>query len=464
MRRILKNCAISSMVTAACVLGAVPVAAQDRDAERALLEQIVEIPTVAGRGEMPRLVALLRSELGRAGFDRFNVHPHDNTETLIARRPADRPSGEGPILLMAHMDVVDADPNDWQNPPFEFREEEGYYLGRGVRDNKAGLTGMVLAMQRLETSGFASDRDLIVLFTGDEETLQNGARLAASEWRELIEADVALNSDGGGGSVFRDGRVEGFFVQIAEKTYADFQFRVTNRGGHSSRPRPDNAIYQLAAALTGVERHRFPHQLNDATRISYEMLATNDDGFYGQLVRSWLDDPDNGEIADLIESLEPGQTRTRCVATEISGGHAPNALPQSAEATVNCRIFPGTPVEEIQQTLQTIAGQHVEVSLMEGSGAWSDPSPIDEALFAAYGRALAVRFPDAPIIPFMSAGATDAIFTRAAGIPTYGIGGTWGISGEASGAHGLDERVLVEGFHGSVDIWEALLRDLASAE
>ena len=464
MRRNPLTNAISSIAFATAALCAAPAAAQDRDAERALLEQIVEIPTVAGRGEMPRLVALLRSELDRAGFDRFNVQPHDDTETLIARRLADQPSGEGPILLMAHMDVVDADPDDWQNPPFEFREEGGYYLGRGVRDNKAGLTSMVLAMQRLEASGFTSDRDLIILFTGDEETLQNGARLAASEWRELIEADVALNSDGGGGSVFRDGRVEGFFVQIAEKTYADFRFRVTNRGGHSSRPRPDNAIYQLAAALTAVERYRFPHQLNDATRISYEMLAANDEGFYGELVRNWLDDPDNAEVADLIEALEPGQTRTRCVATEISGGHAPNALPQSAEATVNCRIFPGTPVTEIQQVLQTIAGQHVEVSLMEGSGAWSDPSPIDEALFAAYSRALAVRFPDAPIIPFMSAGATDAIFTRAAGIPTYGIGGTWGISGEASGAHGLDERVLVEGFHGGVDIWEALLRDLAGAE
>ena len=222
MRRNPLTNAISSIAFATAALCAAPAAAQDRDAERALLEQIVEIPTVAGRGEMPRLVALLRSELDRAGFDRFNVQPHDDTETLIARRLADQPSGEGPILLMAHMDVVDADPDDWQNPPFEFREEGGYYLGRGVRDNKAGLTSMVLAMQRLEASGFASDRDLIILFTGDEETLQNGARLAASEWRELIEADVALNSDGGGGSVFRDGRVEGFFVQIAEKTYADF--------------------------------------------------------------------------------------------------------------------------------------------------------------------------------------------------------------------------------------------------
>ncbi|MGP1283799.1 MAG: M20/M25/M40 family metallo-hydrolase [Parasphingopyxis sp.] len=452
-----------SATIAVCAVLAPPAAAQDRDTERALLERIVEIPTVAGRGEMPRLIALLRTELTGAGFDAFHVRPHGDTETLIARRNADRPSGEGAILLMAHMDVVDADPDDWQNPPFEFREEDGYYLGRGVVDNKAGLTGLVLALQRLEASDFAADRDLIVLFTGDEETLQNGARLAASEWRELIDAEIALNSDGGGGSVFRDGRVEGFFVQLAEKTYADFRFRATNRGGHSSRPRADNAIYQLAHALGAVERHRFPHQLNDATRASYEALAENDGGYYGQLVRAWLDDPDNDERADLIEALEPGQTRTRCVATQISGGHAPNALPQSAEATVNCRIFPGTPTEEILETLQRLAGQHVEVTMMEGSGAWSDPSPIDDELFAAYREAVAIHFPDAPIIPFMSAGATDAIFTRGAGIPTYGIGGTWTIAGEPVGAHGLDERILADAFHGSIDIWESLLRTVAGA-
>lgn len=452
--------ALTALATAAA-----PAAAQDRAAERALLEQVVEIPTVAGRGEMPRLVALLREQLGRAGFERFDVRQHGDTETLIARRPADNPSGEGAILLMAHMDVVDADPADWDNPPFEFREEEGFYLGRGVLDNKAGLVGLVLALQRLEASGFSAGRDLVVLFTGDEETLQNGARLAMSEWRELTEdVTLALNSDGGGGSVFRDGRVEAFAVQIAEKTYADFRLRVTNPGGHSSRPRPDNAIYQLAGALKALEEHRFPHRLNEATRATYEALAESDGGFYGQLVRAWLDDPDDEQKADLIEAIEPGQTRTRCVATQISGGHAPNALPQSAEATVNCRIFPGTPVEEVQAVLQRLAGDRIEISLMEGSGYWSDPSPIDDDLWAAYSRALAVRFDEAPLVPFMSAGASDAIFTRGAGIPTYGVGGLWTHPGEPVGAHGLNERVLVDAFHGSVDIWEALLREVAASE
>ncbi len=451
-------------LAAALLVFATPAAAQDRAAERALFEQIVEIPTVAGRGEMPRLVALLRTELAEAGFDEFHVQPHGDTETLIARRRAENPSGEGAILLMAHMDVVDANPADWDNPPFEFREEGGYYLGRGVLDNKAGLSGMLLALQRLEAAGFAADRDLVILFTGDEETLQNGARLAASEWRELIDdSTLALNS-GGGGSVFRDGRVEAFVMQIAEKTYADFRLRVTNPGGHSSQPRPDNAIYRLAGALKALEEYRFPQQLNEATRAAFEALAENDGGYYGQIVRAWLDDPEDDQKADLIEAIEPGQTRTRCVATQISGGHAPNALPQSAEATVNCRIFPGTPVAEVHETLRRIAGQDVEITIMEGSGAWSDPSPMNDELVAAYRRALSVRFPDAPIVPYMSAGASDAVFTRGAGIPTYGIGGIWSIPGEPHGAHGLNERVLVEAFHGSIDIWEALLRDVAGAE
>ncbi|WP_298021621.1 M20/M25/M40 family metallo-hydrolase [uncultured Parasphingopyxis sp.] len=446
-------------------LFSVPAIAQDRAAERALLEQVVEIPTVAGRGEMPRLVELLRGELGEAGFDEFHVQPHDETQTLIARRNADRPSGEDAILLMAHMDVVDANPADWQNPPFEFREEEGYYLGRGIADNKSGLVGMILALQRIEAAGVPLDRDIVVLFTGDEETAQEGARLAASEWRDLLgDVDMALNSDGGGGTVFRNGEVEAFYMQVAEKTYADFTFRATNRGGHSSAPRPDNAIYQLAGALKNLEEHRFPQQLNDATRAAFTAVAENDGGGFGQIIQAWLADPENDELADQVEAMGPGQTRTRCVATQLSGGHAPNALPQSAEANVNCRIFPGTSIEEIRQTLQDIAGQFIEVEIVDGNSPGSDATPVDEELVAAYRRAIGTHFADAPIVPFMSAGATDGLFIRNAGIRTYGVGGLWSVVGVPTGAHGLDERVLADGFHGSVDIWEALLRDVAGAD
>lgn len=432
-------------------------------AERDLFAKIVEIPTVEGQpAEFKKLTRLLTSEFRKAGITNVIVKDHDNTQTLIARWPAAKPSGKKPILLMAHMDVVAAKASDWKYPPFQFREEGGYYLGRGSNDNKAALTGIVLALQYLHAEKFAPARDIIVLFTGDEETIGNGARRAASEWRDLIDAEYALNGDAGGGSVFPDGRVEGFGIQIAEKTYADFRLTAVNRGGHSSTPRPDNAIYALASALTAIERHRFPAMINDATRASYEILAKGDSGQYGELVRRFLADPEDRETADLLEAMDPGSTRTRCVATMLSGGHAPNALPQKAEANVNCRIFPSVKIEEVRQQLQALSGPDVTVTAVEGSQTpETAPSPMRDDITQAYRAAVATRFPNAPVLPFQSAGATDGAFLRAAGIPVYGFGGLWGIVGQREGAHGLDERVWAEGFHGQVPIWMEMLRRVA---
>lgn len=432
-------------------------------AERDLFAKIVEIPTVEGQpAEFKKLTRLLTSEFRKAGITNVIVKDHDNTQTLIARWPAAKPSGKKPILLMAHMDVVAAKASDWKYPPFQFREEGGYYLGRGSNDNKAALTGIVLALQYLHAEKFAPARDIIVLFTGDEETIGNGARRAASEWRDLIDAEYALNGDAGGGSVFPDGRVEGFGIQIAEKTYADFRLTAVNRGGHSSTPRPDNAIYALASALTAIERHRFPAMINDATRASYEILAKGDSGQYGELVRRFLADPQDRETADLLEAMDPGSTRTRCVATMLSGGHAPNALPQKAEANVNCRIFPSVKIEEVRQQLQALSGPDVTVTAVEGSQTpETAPSLMRDDITQAYRAAVATRFPNAPVLPFQSAGATDGAFLRAAGIPVYGFGGLWGIVGQREGAHGLDERVWAEGFHGQVPIWMEMLRRVA---
>jgi acetylornithine deacetylase/succinyl-diaminopimelate desuccinylase-like protein len=262
--------------------------------------------------------------------------------------------------------------------------------------------------------------------------------------------------------VFPDGRVEGFGIQIAEKTYADFRLTAVNRGGHSSTPRPDNAIYALASALTAIERHRFPAMINDATRASYEILAKGDSGQYGELVRRFLADPQDRETADLLETMDPGSTRTRCVATMLSGGHAPNALPQKAEANVNCRIFPSVKIEEVRQQLQALSGPDVTVTAVEGSQTpETAPSPMRDDITQAYRAAVATRFPNAPVLPFQSAGATDGAFLRAAGTPVYGFGGLWSIVGQQEGAHGLDERVWAEGFHGQVPIWMEMLRRVA---
>ena len=345
---------IAALLSAALTTGAAAQPQNRQATERELFRRIVEIPTVAGRtAEFKRLTALLTAEFRKAGITNVVVKDHDGTQTLIARWPAARPSSKKPILLMAHMDVVEANPSDWKNPPFQFREENGYYLGRGTNDNKAALTGIVLALQGLRASGFQPTRDLIVLFTGDEETTGNSARRAATEWRPLIDAEYALNGDAGGGAVYADGRVESFGMQIAEKTYADYKLTATNRGGHSSRPRPDNAIYALAHALGELERYRFPAMLNEATRASYAAQAEKDGGQLGELIKRYLADPSDQETADLLEGMDPGYTRTRCVATMLAGGHAPNALPQKAEATVNCRIFPG--VSEVAREVHSEA-------------------------------------------------------------------------------------------------------------
>ena len=435
-----------------------------RAAERALFEQIVEIPTVAGRtAEFRKLTALLTAEFRKAGITNVVVKDHDGTQTLIARWPAARPSGKKPILLMAHMDVVEAKASDWNNPPFEFREKDGYYLGRGTSDNKAGLTGIVLALQELKRQNFQPARDIIVLFTGDEETVMGGARRAASEWKPLIAAEYGLNFDGGGGSVFKDGRAEGFYMQIAEKTYADYKLVATNRGGHSSAPRPDNAIYALADALKAIAAHRFEPMINDATRGSFAQAAANDRGQYGELVKLFLADPKDRETADLLEAIDVGQTRTRCVATMLSGGHAPNALPQRAEANVNCRIFPGVKIETVRKQLQALAGPDVTVTTLEEmSTPETAPSPLRADVTEAFRAAVWTRFPKAPIIPYQSGGATDGSYMRAAGIPVYGMSGYWGLVGEKTGVHGLDEKALIEGFHGQVPITVELLRRLAS--
>ncbi len=454
------------LVLSAAILALTPLHAQDdakRTAEKQLFAKIVEIPTVEGRtAEFKKMTALLTAEFRKAGITNVIVKDHDNTQTLIARWPAAKPSGKKPILLMAHMDVVEAKESDWKYPPFKFREEGGYYLGRGSNDNKAALTGIVLALQYLRAEKFEPTRDIIVLFTGDEETTGNGARRAAAEWRTLIDAEYALNGDAGGGAVYADGRVDSFYMQIAEKTYADYKLTATNRGGHSSAPRPDNAIYALAGAITALERHRFAPMINDATRADYELLTKRDNGQYGELVKRFLADPKDRETADLLEGLDPGSTRTRCVATMLSGGHAANALPQKAEATVNCRIFPGVKVEEVRQQLQLLSGPDVSVTVVEGSPTpETAPTPLRDEVTEAYKAAIATRFKDAPVVPFQSAGATDGAFLRSQGIPVYGFGGYWSIVGEKEGVHGLDERVYAQGFHGQVPIWMEMLRRVA---
>jgi acetylornithine deacetylase/succinyl-diaminopimelate desuccinylase-like protein len=436
---------------------------------REIFARSIEIPTVPGRGKVPELAAYLAGEFRAGGWAESDIRiipylarPGDDTAALIVRWPAARPSGKKPILLMAHMDVVEALPADWSMDPFKFVEKDGYFYGRGTSDIKQGITSITTALLKLRAEGFRPTRDLIVFFTGDEETEGKGAALGATEWRQWTEAEFALNSDGGGGAFTADGRPLGFGIDTAEKTYQTFTFSVRNRGGHSSRPRPDNAIYQLSDALKRLEAHRFTPMLNETTRAYFTERAKMETGALGDAMRRWVADPADGAAADIIEAseLEVGKTRTRCVATRLEGGHADNALPQLARATVNCRIMPGVEPKLIEAELKALVGPDVEVAVSD-PGVPTPPSPLRPDVTGAYAAAVHKRFPNMPIIPNMLTGATDGLFFRAAGIPVYGVDGSWGISPDDERAHGRDERLPVKALYDDVDHWVDMLKSLA---
>ena len=438
---------------------------------RALFEQAIEIPTVAKRGEMPRMAKLIVDQLKAAGIpdSDIKIMPHegipgDQTLTLIARWRAAKPTKK-PMLILGHMDVVEAKREDWKFDPFEFREEGGYFYGRGTADMKSGIVATTLALIKLKESDFKPNRDIILFFTGDEETAQNGALKGSTEWRALTDAEFGLNADGGGGSYDRNFRPLGYGMDSAEKTYQTYFVAARNRGGHSSRPRPDNAIYDLADALKKLQAHRFTPMINEVTRAYFTERAKDEKGALGDAMRRWLANPDDGAAADAIEAseLEVGKTRTRCVATMLDGGHADNALPQSATATVNCRIMPGVQPAAVQAELQQLFGNAIEVK--PDPGFIGKPTPVLPLLpevLAAYTKVVQkLHRPGMRVIPNMTTGTTDANFFRSVGIPVYGADGGWGISPDDERAHGLDERIPVRAMYDDVVHWEMLIRELA---
>ncbi len=460
---------IKSMVLIAAALAAFSpissssIAATPDDEARELFKQVIEIPTVQGRGEVPRLITLLSDKFRAEGLSDITVKPHGETAVMVLRWPAAAKSKLKPILLMAHLDVVEAKRADWQEDPFVFRQKDGYFWGRGTVDNKAGVLAITMGLINLKRSGMKPKRDIIVMFTGDEETTGDGARLATTQWRALIDAEYALNTDAGGGGFTADGRSLGYGLQSAEKTYRSYSFTARNKGGHSSRPRPDNAIYELSSALTRLAGHRFAPQMNETTRAYLTARAKQETGALGDAMRRWLADETDGAAADIIEADEKeiGLTRTRCVATRLEGGHADNALPQMAQATVNCRIMPGVVTDTVMAELQTLAGQGIAVAQSDLFGASTPASPLRKDVVSAYTKAVQKRFPGMPIIPQMSAGATDGVFLRGIGIPTYGVGGEWLVIPDDERAHGLDERIPVKAFYDNIGIWTDMLKELA---
>ena len=436
---------------------------------RAMLEHAVNVPTVLGRDRVPELANWLADQYRAAGIPDTDIKimPYDKTAALIVRWRAPGKPKAKPIMVMGHMDVVEAKREDWSaTDPFVFTEKDGYYYGRGTIDMKNGVTSTTIAVLKLKATGFKPKRDIIIFYTGDEETNGKGADLGATEWHELLDAEYALNADAGvsgtGGYFAVDGKPLGFALQTAEKTYADYTLTTRNRGGHSSKPRADNAIYQLANALHRIEVYRFEPVLNETTRAYFAVREKSEAGPLGDAMRAWLKTGD-GKAADVVEADEGevGLTRTRCVATRLFGGHADNALPQLATARINCRIMPGVSPDSIKVELEQIVADPGVIVTRNDNYVASLASPLRGDIVAAFTETVHALHPTSPILPSMMTGATDGKPFRVAGIPVYGTTGAWTIAPVDLRAHGRDERLPVKALDDDVDHWVLLLTKLA---
>jgi len=439
-------------------------ATDPRALEREILRQLIEINTSDSAGRTLEASEALARRLTEAGFPAADVRvlrPDPRQGMLVARY---RGTGQGgkPILLMAHLDVVDARREDWSFPPYEFREVEGHYYGRGTNDNKAGAAMLVANFIRMRREGFQPTRDLIILLTSDEETEQRSIAWVLGEHRDLVDAAFALNTDGGGGEL-KNGKPITFSVQAAEKVYLSFVLEVRNKGGHSSVPEPDNAIYRLSAALGRLAAFRFPVRLTDVSRAYFERSAAGQDARTAADMRAVAKSADPAAAVRL--SAVPfynSVMRTTCVATRLFGGHADNALPQVARATVNCRMLPIDPPDSVEATLRRVlADSAIALARVEAARP-SPPSPLLPEVMGPVEALVKEMWPAAVVIPEMSTGATDGLYTRNAGIPTFGVSAIFDEVGDVR-AHGRDERVGVEAYHKASEYWYRLVKRLASS-
>ena len=417
---------------AAMLLSSGAIATQNTLSEHAqktleIYTRIIGVESSKNLGNVPKVANCLADELLAAGFPEKDVEivPLGETVSLIARYRGDGSSGKAPILLLGHMDVVEALLEDWERPPFELTRDDTYFYARGSDDNKFGVAQLTATFIRLRKEGFVPNRDLIIAFSGDEESTMTTTRMLAYEREDLAKAEFALNSDAGGGDLSADGKPVVYRIQAAEKTYVTWEITAHNPGGHSSRPRPDNAIYELAHAITKIQDYQFPVRWNDMTLAYFQETGKQLGGDLGNAMIRFADNPQDKTASDRleIESSYVGTTRTTCVVTMLQAGHAENALPQSATATVNCRVFPGVAVGDIETILkQVIGNDSIEFKQLEEA----TESPISELrsdVVAAVSKAVHTRYPDVKVIAYLESGGTDGMHFRKAGIPTWAVSG-----------------------------------------
>ena len=427
-----------------------------------LAKQAVALRSVRGPGnQAPQVAALFKSALVSGGFDAADVTitPIDDTAFLIARWTGTDPKLK-PLVVSGHMDVVEAKPADWERDPFTPVVENGLLYGRGASDMKLDDALAVAAVIELKRQGYKPRRDIVLAFSGDEETTMKTTEKLATA---LSNAEMVLNVDGTGGQLDPEGKPQYFTWTGAEKTYADFELTVTSPGGHSSRPYEPNAINQLSAALVRIGQYKFKPELSELTRAYFTAAANYERPEIAAAMRAFAADPtDPKAVATLTANPSTvGKIGTTCVVTMINGGHALNALPQRASANINCRIFPGHPRAQIMEELQRVAADPAVKfrDVSEGSVA-TDASPLRPDLAAAITRALHASYPGVPVFPSMSAGASDSMWFRNLHIPSYGVSPLF-IKDSDRFSHGLNERIPTDDIRPSMVYLLSLFTDLS---
>jgi acetylornithine deacetylase/succinyl-diaminopimelate desuccinylase-like protein len=435
-----------------------------------IFKQLVEINTTDSVGNVTTASEAMAQHFREAGFpenDIFIGGPNERKKNVVVRLHG---SGKHkPILLIGHLDVVEARREDWTTDPFQFVEKDGYFYGRGTQDMKDGDAIMSTTLIRMKKEGYVPDRDITLALTADEEGgKSNGVDWLIKNHRELIDAEFVLNHDGGG-ILMNHGKPLMMVVDATEKLYADYELKVTNPGGHSSLPVPDNAIYHLADGLGRLERYQFPLELNHVTRSYYERMSKVESGERARDMKAILTTPPDMEAVSRLskDQIDNSTLHTTCVATRLNAGHANNALPQMAEANVNCRIEPGHTPEEIRQELEkVVADPRISISYAGAIGGGANrkaypPPPLRPDVFGPLEKVVRGMWPGIPVIPDMATGASDAIYTNAAGMPTYGISGE-AIDRDDIRAHGKDERILESSFYRAVEFYYGYLKALTS--
>ncbi len=431
-----------------------------------LLRDSIARETAYGLGQVPAYAKFLQTQFLAAGFaaQDITIVPYEGTASLLVRYRGDGSSNRRPILFSSHMDVVPADPNDWVRNPFELQEDETFYFGRGVLDNKFDVSMLTTLFIWLKEDGYIPNRDLVIAFTGDEESFQETVQQLTRDYREAIDAEFAFVVDGGGGVLNDAGEAISYKVGFAEKTYATFAVTARNPGGHSSMPRSDNAIFDLSDALKRLQDFRFPVETNEITLTFFERTAPLLGGEVGDAMARLVADPSDAEAIEVLRQKPEyvGTLGTTCIPTMLAGGHAENALPQSATATVNCRIFPGNSVADIMGTLQlAVENPELDWSIV-GMPVSSDASPFNSEVMTAVKTSLEPLYPGIPVIPQMGSGTTDGAFFRAAGIPSYSLTGIF-INPKDSFAHGLNERIPKISIPQSLIFWRSMVEELAGS-